>query len=162
MAELELKNPVSEKTFDTREALVDDLCKAWNKLARWKFELANEEEALLAKMNEVCGETDKTKGVVKAFGEEFELKLTRRENNKYEKERGAEHPLLVLSKTFAMAKEFFATDVRERGGEVDQFLENVEKGLLNTPEAKMLAEQILKVRSKSPGKPEVEVKVRKA
>ena len=162
MAKLELKNPVSEKIFDTREALVDDLCKAWNKLAKWRFELQQEEELLLSKMNEVCGETDKTKGVVKAFGDEFELKLTRRENNKYEKERGADHPLLVLSRTFAQAKEFFALDIRERGGEVDQFLENVDSGLLNTPEAKMLAEQIKKVRSKSPGKPEVEVKVRKA
>ena len=139
------------------KSYVQSLIDEWKKIQIDKFRVAEAEKKLLSKIEKASGGfVGKTLVVLKGITEV--LKIRPRLNVRYDKDRGEEHPLKTLCDKFPQLKDLIRVTYAESGKKVERLLEEYdsdEKRNLSQDD-RMLAQEILKVRSVSDGKPAIE------
>jgi len=154
-----LTNPLTGARFDLTEDYVESLIESL-KTVRVEQARANHREAtILTAMNDLVGEPDKTRGTLQADGRTHCIKVTRRENIKYAKERGAVHPLKLLLDGNPDLEKMVRIDYSESGAKVRTFLENADKLPAEGNERiKAIAAEIRQTRIVTAGKVGIEIK----
>jgi len=153
-------NPLTGDEYQDALEYVDALIAAWHKVQVRKHQVANAEAAVIAALDEAAGEQQTQTGVVRLHGTAEVVKLTRRQNVRYEKERGARHPLSVLMNRYSALLPLVRVDYAESGEKLRKLLEKVSAGQGTEEEAELAAE-LEKVRVTTPGKPGVSTEPRK-
>lgn len=124
----------------------------WLVLQREKARLAAQEEKMLTEIETAIG-PDPGKGTVTIEGEELQVKVRRRQNVTYDKERGAPHPLIALIKRFPFLAKKCTIDVKEKGSQIEKLLAAEDlKGA-----EKEACNEIQKLRLVKPGKSGIEI-----
>ncbi len=155
MSKTTFENPVTGATYETKEELVDAMVESYNKMMTEKHNVAKDEEELLNLFDELCENPTKLKGAVHVMGHKNKVTVTRKENVRYEYERGDEHPLRALVREYpAEMENKVKLSYSEQGSEIDKFLaaDNFD------PSEMALRQKILDIRAVSAGKPSVKVK----
>lgn len=152
----EKSNPVTGQIYETDAERLDSLVDSWSQVLREEYEVNRKKKLLMAAIDTAVGNPGKTSGTVRALGINTEVKVVRRENVKYEKEAGAEHPLLTLVRKHRWLSNMITLDVREKS-EIPKMIASP-----NGAEQAEVAEIISKIRVVSQGSPTIEVSDRKA
>jgi len=146
--------------YQTALEYVDALITAWHKVQVRKHQVANAEAVVAAALDEAAGEQQVQVGAVRLHGTAEMVKVMRRQNVKYEKERGARHPLSVLMNRYSALLPLVRVDYAESGEKLRKLLEKVSAGQGTEEEAELAAE-LEKVRVTTPGKPGISTELRK-
>lgn len=153
-------NPLTGAEFEDAVEYVDSLIASWHKLQLRKHQVAQADAALTEALDDAAGQRNVTKGLVKISGSLDTVKVTRKRNVKYEKERGARHPLAVLIQRYPVLVPLIKVDYGESGEKVQALLDRVAAGQ-GTDEEAEVAKELQKTRVTTPGKPGIELEARK-
>jgi len=139
---------------DYIQALIDEYVAVKKEL----YTVQQKEKDLIKFMvAEIDGENDAAKTIT-LKGVKDNLKIERRHNVSYPKDKNEEHPLRKLLEVY---DDLLGSKLRvvyeESGGEVSDLIARVERGLPHTEEERMLVEELKKVRSVKEGKPGISV-----
>lgn len=136
----------------------DSLADQWTELQKEKFVLSEKERVLIEEINEFAGNETKTRGVINVEGDENVIKITRRENVKYEKD-GDTDVLIRALRTIDGFEEYVSLSVREKGTRLTKIFE-VPEDSRSEVETEMV-KSIEEFRVVTQGKPSVSVAPRK-
>jgi len=148
-------NPITNDEFDTHEkyiqSLLDKLAEAKAEMWRW----AQDERALVQALDEAAGKVEIKIGMVIAEGTQQRAKVTRKQNSKYPRPRGDQHPLRALLGKHTALVELIRVDYEESGSKITQLLERLHTNMLRPEDDRELAEDLDKVRETTSGKPSI-------
>lgn len=152
-----LCNPLTQQEFDYPDEFIQSMIQSYQDIARRRFLVTSDEELWFAGLQPILNEVEKTRGTITFPGTDDVLKLTLRENIKYNKDPQGNPGLQVLAEKFGSFLEpMLRRDIKESGMKVTKFLERED---LSEEEQKM-AKEIENYRFVTPGKPGVEIKAR--
>jgi len=152
----EYRNPVTAEEFETEEAYVDSLINTWNRVQVRKTQLAATEARLVEAVGACCP-ADKEKGTVRVNGAYDCFKVKKGTRAKYQKERGAPHPLgTVLQQFPKVLKDRIRIQFEESGQKVQTLIDKPE-----SDDEKACVQELLKTRQVVPAKPGIDVEPRK-
>lgn len=153
-----MQNPLTEKEYETKQEYVESLAESYRKLAKQKYQQAQQEAELIKAIDEAAGQGDVVKGKITLAGMKHDIVLTRKVNVSYPRPRGAEHPLRQLLGDFEELAPLISVDYKERGTQVEKLLVKMRVGEISDEIMLQLAQALAKVRQEKPGKPGIEVK----
>ena len=136
----------------------DVLAEKWVDLQKSKFELAEKEKDLIEQINTFAGNDDKTRGVINVEGEDTVIKITRRENVKYDKD-GDDDVLLRAAQSIEGIEALVSLSVREKGTQITKIFEKDASSRNDLERAVVTALEDFRVVNQ--GKPSVKVEPRK-
>ena len=164
-----MKNPITDEMVEDPQAYVDSLAESYRTVRTEIYQAGQDEAEIIAAMDNLAGESDKElgtftlKGVVNdATGKQTVIKLERRQNISYPREKGAEHPLRKLMNVFdQILSRIVNVDYKERGAKIQRLIDRVAEGGPHTEEEGMLVAELIKVRVTKAGKPSIEIAEKK-
>jgi hypothetical protein len=154
-----VKNPITGVEYETEQELIDSLAESYQKLKKDAFDLAQDEADILKVLDELAGQPKVTRGKIKLEGVQSVIRVERRENVSYPRDRGVEHPLRHLLTTFqAILAPMIAVEYKESGSAIEKLLQRAEHPGACSEFEQSLADALRSVREVKPGKIGVEVK----
>jgi hypothetical protein len=140
-------NPLTRTEYVTEDEFVDSLADSWRDIQIRKSELNVKEDAIREVLESMV-DPSIAKGTTTLNGSFFNVKLIRKLNVSYPRNRGEEHPLIRLSKTFPLLKKMIRLTAEERGSSIDDLLSSKTP----TPEQEVLCREIAQLRTVKKGK----------
>ena len=152
----------AKQEFPTQETYVQALADEYVRIKKEMFTLSQQEKEVISAVESEIDEsnTDKT---VTLEGESDNIKVERRENISYPRERGETHPLRLLMSIFdEILEDKVNVTYEESGNKIGELMDRVVKGKPHTEEEGLLAAELEKVRVVKRGKPGISIVSRKS
>jgi len=157
-----LMNPITEQTFESEneEEYVESLIESYKDVKKKLYQLGQNESTLVGLFDGVAGEPYTLRGTLVINGTKQRVKVVRKLNAKYAKQRGEEHPLRTLLPKFDKLGGMIRLDYKESGSAIQALLDRLESGKLQLDDDEELAKALQAVRDVTAAKPSVVVEDR--
>ena len=136
----------------------DTLADKWIELQKKKYELSVEELVLINEIQDLAANETKTRGVINVQGDENVIKITRRENVKYDKD-GDVDVLMRIAKEMDGIENMITLSVREKGTQITKIFEKPVSERSNFEQT--VWQTLEEFRVVTEGKPSIKVEPRK-
>ena len=116
------QNPITGITFGSKQDYAESLITEYQKVVRLRFNLDRDDKDLVDAMNELADCPEVAEGTIAVAGTTQKFKIKRRVNVRYERDRGAPHPLKLAMDQNEQVAEMVRIDYKEKGTQIAKLL----------------------------------------